>query len=104
MVVKAVFNYRPDGHLRFGKQLLHGVGEQVRGGVPQDLDALPVAFSDDRHISVTVDSMRGVDELAIHSACERGTRQSGPDRLGDLGYGDRARKALYRAVGKANVR
>jgi len=50
----------------------------MRGGVPQDLDAFPVAFSDDRHFGITVDSMRGVDELAIHSACERGTRQSGP--------------------------
>src|SRR6266853_3100204 len=104
IVVKTVFNYRPDGHLRFGKQLLYGVGEQVRGGVPQDLHAFPVAFSDDRHFGITVDSMRGVDELAIHFACERGTRQSGSDRPGDLGHGDRAGKALYRAVGKANVR
>src|SRR6266853_598258 len=104
IVVKTVFNYRPDGHLRFGKQLLYGVGEQVGSGVPQDLDALPIAFSDDRHFSITVDSMGGIDELAIHSGCERGSRQSRSDRLGDFGDSDRAGKALYRAVRKADIR
>src|SRR6266581_892704 len=104
IVVEAVFYHWPDGHLRFGKQVLHGVGEQVRAGVPQDLDALPVALGDDRHFSITVDSMGGIDELAIHSRCERGSRQSRSDRLGDFGDSDRAGKALYRAVRKADIR
>src|SRR5712691_3297694 len=104
IVVEAVFYDRPDGHLRFGKQVLHGVGEQVRSGVPQDLEALPVAFRDDRHFGIAVDSMRDVDEPAIHSACERGTRQARSDRLSHLRHGDGTGKALHGTIGKTDVR
>src|SRR5205814_8266996 len=56
------------------------------------------------YFCVAFDAMRGVDEPGIHSACERGTRQSRSDRLRDLGNGDGAGKALYRTVRKADIR
>ncbi len=43
VVVEAVLDHRADGDLRFGKELLHRVGEQVRRGVADDVQALGVA-------------------------------------------------------------
>ena len=39
VVVEAVLDHRADRHLRVGEQLLHRVGQQVRRGVAQDLEA-----------------------------------------------------------------
>ena len=90
IVVEAVFYHRPDGHLRFGKQVLHGVGEQVRSGVPQDLDALLVAFGHYGELAIVLETERGIDQFSVHPSRERGARQSRSDRLGDFGNSDRA--------------
>src|SRR6266851_3280149 len=104
IVVEAVFNYRPDGHLRLGEQLLHGVGEQVRSGVPKNLEALFVALGDDGELAIALETVRGIDQFSVHPPSEGGARQPRSDRLSDFGDGDRTGKALYRAVRKADIR
>src|SRR6266571_1329406 len=104
IVVEAVLDHRADGHLRFGKQVLHGIGEQVRSGVPQNLDALLVALGHYGELAIVVETERGIDQLAVHPSRERGACQTWPDGLRDLSHGDGPGKTLYGAVGKANVR
>ena len=48
VVVEAVLDHRPDRYLRLRKQLLHRVGEQMRGRVTDDVDAFRIAVGDDR--------------------------------------------------------
>ena len=48
IVVEAVLDHRADRDLRVGKQLLHRVGQQVRGRVADDVEALGVLVGDDR--------------------------------------------------------
>ncbi len=79
VVVEAVLDHRPDGHLRLREELLHRMRQQVRGGVAQDLDAFGIAFRDDGDFGIGVDAVARVDELAVHLAGERGAREPGAD-------------------------
>src|SRR5712691_7022145 len=103
IVVEAVLDHRADGDLRIGEQLLDRVRQQVRGRMPQDLDALGIALGDDGDIGVRIDAVAGVDQLAVHLPGERGARQAGADRTGDLGYGDGSWKRLRRAVWETDI-
>src|SRR6266853_71520 len=104
IVVEAVFHHRADGHLCFGKQVFHGVREPVRSGVPQDIDALLVALGDYGELAIALETVRGIDQASVYLPRERGSRQTWPDCLSDLGHGDRAGKALYRTIRKADIR
>ena len=84
VVVEPVLDHRADRHLRFGKQFLDRVGEQVRGRVAQDFEAVGVLVGDDREVGVAVDRERRVDELAVDLAGQRGLGEAGADRGGDL--------------------
>src|SRR5207302_5951860 len=103
LLAHAVKELFPDGDLRIGKQLLHRVRKQVRGRMPQDLEALRVTLGDDGDIGVRIDAVAGVDQLAVHLPGERGARQAGADRSGDLGYGDGSWKRLRRAVWETDI-
>ena len=84
IVVEAVLDDRADRHLRVGKQLLHRVGEQMRGRVPQHVEAVGVAVGDDGERGIAIDRERRIDELAVDLAGQRGFGKSGADRGGDL--------------------
>ena len=103
VVVEAVLDHRPDGDLRVGKQLLHRVREQMRGRVPDDVDALGIALGDDLHRRIALHTEAGVHQLAVDLAGERGAREARADRRGNLGYGDGSGKRLRRAVGETDV-
>src|SRR5262249_55955516 len=47
VVVKAVFDGRPDRHLRTWKESLNGVGHDMRARVPDDLEPGGIGLSDD---------------------------------------------------------
>ena len=99
IVVEAVFDHRADGHLRVREELLDRVGEQVRGGVAQHLEAVRILVGDDGEARVAVDHEGRIDELAVDPAGERGLGKSGPDRGRDLGHGDRRIEVFDGAVG-----
>ena len=76
----------------------------MRSGVPQDLDALPVAFGDDGEFRVAIHAVRGINQLAVQLPGKGRARQPLTDRLRDRSHSDGPGKTLYRAVGEANVR
>ena len=71
IVIKAVLDHRPDGHLRAREELLNRIGEQVGGGVPDDLETVGVLVRDDAHRGVMIEGRRGVDQAAVHLAGQR---------------------------------
>ena len=75
IVVEAVLDHRADRHLRVGKQLLHRVGEQVRGRVAQDLEALGILVGDDGERR-----RRGRSRTRCRRACRRPCRPARPWR------------------------
>ncbi len=99
VVVEAVLDHRADGHLRVGKELLDRVREQVRRRVTEHFQALGILVGDDGDAGVAIDRERGVDELAVDLAGERGLGEAGADRRCDLGDGDRRVEVLDGAVG-----
>jgi hypothetical protein len=59
-----------------------------------------VLFGDDLQRGVLVDAVAGVDEPAVDLAGERGLRQAGADRCGDLAHGHDVVEIADAAVGK----
>ena len=81
IVIKAVFNHRPDGHLRAGKKLLHRLGQHMRAVMAQKLNALIIRRRDDRHLGIGLDGARQINHLAIDFPSQRFFGQ----RLGNIG-------------------
>ncbi len=89
VVVEAVLDHRADGDLRFGEELLHRVGEQVRRRVADEVEPLRVPVGDDGERRVALDPERRVHQRAVHLAGERGLGEAGADRGRHLGDRDR---------------
>ncbi len=75
IVVEAVLDHRADRHLRVGKQLLHRVGEQVRGRMAQHVEAVGILVGDDRERS-----RRDRSRTTCRRACRRPCRPARPWR------------------------
>ncbi len=104
VVIEAVLDHRTDGDLRFREEILHGVSEQMRGGVANELDAFLVAVRDDRHFRIALDTIGRVHQPAVHPAGERGARQARADRFRNIRDRNRSGKTPHGTVWKANVR
>ena len=102
IVVEAVLDHRPDGHLGAGEKLLHGLRQQVRGGMPQYLQAVSVPGGDDRDIGIVLDAEIGVHELPADPAGQRRPRQTGADIGGHFDHAGRLVVGAAAAVGKRN--
>jgi len=103
VVVEAVLDHRPDGHLRLREQLLHGVGQQVSSGVADELQPLGVFRRDDGQWHVLLNHETGVHQLAIDLATQSRLGQTGADRCRDVGHRDRAGKAALGTIGERDV-
>jgi len=102
VVVEPVLDHGADGHLGLGKQLLHRVRHQVRGGVADDVHALGVTLGDDRQRGVPVDAMGRVHEPAVDPASDRCPGQSGADRGSDLPHRHRLVERLLGTIGQGD--
>jgi hypothetical protein len=100
VVVEAVLDHRPDGHLGAGEQLLDGLRQQVGRRVADDLQPVLVPAGDDRHLGVALDPVRGVHQAAAHAAGDRGLGQAGADIGGELGDRHGSVEAALTAVRK----
>jgi hypothetical protein len=104
VVVEAVLDHRADRHLRFGKQLFHRVGQQVRRRVAQDLQAIGILVGDDGQLGVGFQAMAQVHHLGLgaraDAAGERRFGQTGADRGGHVGHGRGLRKLAARTIGQ----
>ena len=104
VVVETVLDHRTDRHLRIGKEFLDRVRKQMGGRMTQQVEAVGVAVGDDGEVRVAVDRERGVDELAVDFARQRGFGKSRADRGGDLGDRDRRVEVFDGAVGQSDIR
>ena len=77
VVVESLFDRRTDGQLRFGKQLLGGLGHQVRRAVPVHLPALGIAEGQHLQGGVPVQPVVQIDLVAVDLGRERRLAQSG---------------------------
>jgi hypothetical protein len=103
IVVEAVLDHRPDGDLGVGKQALHGLGQQVRRGVPDDVERIGMLVGDDLERGIALDAERQIDQLAVDLAGQRGLGQTGADGGGDTRDVDRAGEFTAAAVGERDV-
>mmetsp|Transcript_37514 Transcript_37514/g.87440 ORF Transcript_37514/g.87440 Transcript_37514/m.87440 type:complete len:538 (+) Transcript_37514:6674-8287(+) len=100
VVVEAVVDDRADRDLGFGIELLDGVGQQVGRRVADHVQAVGILVGDDGKLSVVVDHVAQVDQLAVDLATERGLGQAGADAGGDIADRQRRRVLTARAVGE----
>jgi hypothetical protein len=94
VVVEAVFDDRPDGHLRRREEFLDRVGQQVRRRMADHFEALGILLGDDGELGVVAIAEGGIDQTAIDLARQRRARQTGTDRLRHFGNRDRLRELL----------
>ena len=104
VVVETIFDHRADGHLRIGEQGLHGLREQVRRRVTDDLEGIGMLFGDDFERGIARDRKRRVDQFATDLAGERRFGKPRTDARGNLGHGHRVRVGSLTAVGQRDHR
>ena len=80
VVVEAVLDCRADRHLGAGPEVLDGLGQHVRRGVPQHRERLGVADAQNAQVRAVGQRQAQVAELAVDLDRGRGVGQSGPDR------------------------
>jgi len=103
VVVEAMVDDRADRYLGTREQPLHGLREQVGGGMAQHIERVGVLVGHDLERGVAVDTEAGVDELAVDLARQRGLGQAGADRGGDLGDADGVVEFAAAAVGEGDI-
>ncbi len=102
VVVKPVFDDRPDRHLRIGEQLLHGVSQQVGRRVTDHFQPVGVLIGHDRDVCVMLNQKRGIDNLAINFAGKRGFRKASADIGSHLRNRHRRVELTLRTIGKSD--
>jgi hypothetical protein len=102
VVVKAILDDRADGDLGAGKQLLHGLREQVRSRMANDLEAVLVPSGNDGDRGIFVDLVGGIHEAAAHAAGHRGLGKTGADIGSEFGDRHGAVEAALTAIRKRN--
>ncbi len=108
IVIKAVFDDRADGDLRIRKQRLDRIGQQVGGGMADQVQAVRVLGRDDVQAGVLFQHIAGVHELRfspVHGDAPRqcGAPQACAYRMGYIGDGDGAGKLALRAIGQGDL-
>ena len=104
VVVEAALGRRSEGDLGAGEQLLHRLGQHVRGVVAQQLQRVLVGLGDDLQLGVGGDGVAEVLDLAIELHGERGLGKAGPDRGGHLGPRHGVGKLALAAIGQRDRR
>ena len=102
IVVKAVLDRRPDGHLGVGVELLDRLGHDVGGVVANDLERIVMVTGDDLDPGVIDDRAREIPKLAVDANGEGGLGQAGADGGGDIGARNRSVEFTHVSVGKGN--
>ena len=103
VVEKAVLDHRADRDLGFREQLLHGVGQQVGGGMADQVQAFGVLGGDDGQRAVSLDQITGINDALAHFAGQSGLGQASADRGSHFGHRHRAGKFALGTVGKRDV-
>ena len=99
VVVKAVFDNRPDGDLRAGEQLLHRFGQHMRAIMAHQFDAILIGSGNNSHLGIGLDRAGKVNHLAIDLPSERFFGQRFGNRIGKSQPVNRGVKFAGRPVG-----
>ncbi len=102
VVVEAVFDDRADGDLGAGVQFLHGHGQQVGGGMTNDLQAFLIAVGDDRQLGVIFNEVGGIHLAAVHFAGQGRLGEAGADIGGHVVNRNRMVEGPLGTVGQGN--
>ena len=70
IIIKAVFNHRPNGHLRARKKLLHGLGQNMRAIMAHQFHALRIGGGHHRHFGIAIDRHGQIGQRAIDFPCQ----------------------------------
>ena len=81
---------------------LHGLGQQVRGRMTQDVQSIRVFFGHDFQAGIAGDGVRRIDQLAVDLAGQGRFGQTGADRGGDIVNGRGGFERPLGAIRKRN--
>jgi hypothetical protein len=103
VVVEAVLDHRPDGHLRARIEFLHRLGHHMRRVVADEFECARIVAGDDLDAGVLVDLVGNVGELAIERHRHRLLGERLRDALGDLAPGDAGGKLTNGIIGEGQM-
>ena len=89
VVIEAFINHRPNHHLGRWIQLLYGMTDQVRTGVPNDLQTFLILGRNDLQRGIGLDQIARIYQLAVDLTGHRSFGQTSTNRLRHLKYGYR---------------
>ena len=98
VVVKAVFDDRTNGDLRFGKQLFHRVGQQVGRRVADDFQPLGIFGGQQSDLRILLDQVGQIDEFTVNTSRNGGLGQTGADIGSKVGRGERLVEPAHRSI------
>ena len=100
VVEEAIVDDRTDGHLGVGVDRLHGLRQEVRRRVADDLQRIGVLRRHDLDGGIAVDDVGQVDQPPVDLAGERRLGQPRTDRGRDVTDADGGRKRLLASIGE----
>ena len=103
VVVEAVLDHRPDGHLRARIEVLHRLRHDVRGVVADERQRPRVVAGDDLDARVLPDRVGEIGERAVERHRHRLLGERLGDAFGDIAAGDAGGKLADGIVGKGKL-
>ena len=100
IVVKAVFDHRPDGDLGAGPQRLHRFGEHVRGIVADQFQRARIVAGQELDLGVVLDRIGKIGKPAVERHRYRALGERRRNAFGDIEAGGVGGILPTRAVGK----
>jgi hypothetical protein len=100
VVVEAVLDHRADGHLRSRKKLLHGLGQNVRAIVPDQLQRPRVLAAEELDSGVPGDRIGEIGHRAVERHGDGALGQRLGDALRDLAAGGAGGVLALGAIGE----
>jgi len=103
IVIEPVLDGRTDAELGFRVQFEDGGREQVRGGVPVNVERFRVLGGEELDIRVGFERAREIIQFAVHLGDDRRVGEAGADRLGDIEGTCALRRRPFTAVGQRDL-
>ena len=104
IIEKSIFDNRSDRHLRFRKQSLDRLCQQMRSRMANDFEAVGVLGGNDFQACIVANDMVNVDQPAIYAPGQRSPRQTRSDIGRNGGYADWFSVFLFASIWQRNDR
>ncbi len=103
IVIEAVLDHRPDGDLRAGIELLHGLGHHMGGIVADEFQRAGIVTGDDLDRPVCLYAVAEVGQPAVQRHRHRLLGERFGNAFGDLAAGDAGSKIANGIIGESQV-